>query len=222
MPDLTGRQIALVLGAALAVLTLAVGIYGIITGPQSQRAEGSPDDVSVRVSANAPTETIAPDPSRVALLRTTDPIAFARSVASALFDWDTGSGFVPADYQAPLLAEADPSGEELPGLIDDLATYMPTVDQWLDLAVMDVVQTLEITSAEVPASWASAVAQSHGELRPGTTAVTINGTRTRDGVWNGDTMSKSSSVAFTVFVACRPAFDRCRLLRLSQLDNPLR
>ena len=28
--------------------------------------------------------------------------------------------------------------------------------------------------------------------------------------------------AFTVFVVCEPAYDTCHLLRLSELDNPLR
>jgi hypothetical protein len=29
-------------------------------------------------------------------------------------------------------------------------------------------------------------------------------------------------VEFTVFVVCAPTYDTCHLLRLSQLDNPLR
>jgi len=74
----------------------------------------------------------------------------------------------------------------------------------------------------VPAGWASAVDQAHGELRPGTIAVTIDGTRHRTGIWNGEASSTASPVSFTVFVACPPAFDRCRVLRLSQLDDPLR
>ena len=49
------------------------------------------------------------------------------------------------------------------------------------------VQTIEIDDAYVPESWAAAVEQAHGHLRPGTTAVTITGTRHRSGVWNGET-----------------------------------
>ena len=33
MPDLTRRQLALVVAVALAAITLAVGIYGLVTGP---------------------------------------------------------------------------------------------------------------------------------------------------------------------------------------------
>jgi hypothetical protein len=139
-----------------------------------------------------------------------------------LFDWDTASGYMPADYQAPVLADADPSGEETPGLISDIDTYMPTVDQWLDLATMNVTQSLTIDSAAVPADWQSVLAQAHGQLRPGTTAVTIAGIRHRAGIWDGQNSTTSSPVSFTVFVACQPTFDRCRVLRLSQLDDPLK
>ena len=52
--------------------------------------------------------------------------------------------------------------------------------------------------------------------------VTITGTRHRSGVWNGESAESSHPVAFTVFVACEPSFDRCQVLRLSQVDNPLR
>lgn len=222
MPELTRRQIALVLGGALAVLTLAIGIYGLITGPAIKPGDSPTGSAAIRVEQPTSAADVGIDPSQVPIPPTTDPVAFARSIASAVFEWDTTSGYLPADYQAPVLAEADPSGEETPGLIDDIAAYMPTVDQWLDLATMNVVQRLVIDSAKVPASWATVVAQAHGELRPGTSAVTITGTRTRQGLWNGETSSKASPVSFTVFAACRPAFDRCHLLRLSQLNNPLR
>lgn len=228
MAVLTRRQLVLLLGVALIVLTLVVGVYGLVSGPDSdhdysQASHGT--DESRPVIAASPeslTRTAPVDPSSRRLPRTNDPIVFARSVATALFDWDTTSGFLPTDYQAPVLAEADPSGEETPGLISDIATYMPTLDQWLNLATMDVTQTLSIASAQVPTTWTSAVAQAHGELRPGTTAVTIIGTRHRAGVWDGEHSATSSPVSFTVFVACQPAFDRCHVLRLSQLDNPLK
>jgi len=203
-------------------VALVVGVYGLITGPSASGTKSGRPAVAIADQPPPAASTRAPDPTSAALPHTNDAVTYARAVASALFDWDTAVGFLPADYQAPVLADADPSGEETSGLITDVATYMPTVNQWLDLGAMDVTQTLSITSAEVPAGWASAVDQAHGELRPGTTAVTIEGTRHRTGIWNGEASSTSSPVSFTVFVACPPAFDRCRVLRLSQLDNPLR
>ena len=121
-----------------------------------------------------------------ALPHTTDPIAYARAVAISLFDWDTSLGFLPTDYTAAVLADADPSGEETSGLVADVATYLPTVDQWLNLGAMEVRQTIEFDDAYVPDSWSAAVQQAHGHLRPGTTAVTVTGTRHRSGVWSGE------------------------------------
>lgn len=221
MRDLTWRQIAVILGCVLAVATLVVGIYGLVRGPASTApAPGSRPVGTVEVVPEeaAPVVTLKDR----ALPRTTDPVAYARAVATSLFDWDTSLGFLPTDYTAAVLADTDPSGEETPGLLDDIATYLPTVEQWLDLGVMEVVQTIEIDEAFVPESWDAAVEQAHGHLRPGTTAVTIVGTRHRSGVWNGEVAESSYPVSFTVFVACPPAFDRCHVLRLSQLDKPLR
>ena len=41
MSNLTGRQIMLLLGCALALLTAAVGIYGLVRGPGGTTAGGT-------------------------------------------------------------------------------------------------------------------------------------------------------------------------------------
>ncbi len=221
MRNLTGRQVLLLPASALLVVTVGVGVYGLVRGPAGTTAATSPapsDHEDVAVAQPEPAVTLQ-DRS---LPRTDDPIEYAHAVAASLFDWDTSAGFLPTDYAAAVLADADPSGEETPGLLDDAATYLPTIEQWLDLGAMEVVQTIEIKDAYVPDSWAAAVEQAHGHLRPGTTAVTVTGTRHRTGIWNGETAKSSYPVSFTVFVACKPSFDQCHVLRLSQLDNPLR
>ena len=221
MRNLTGRQIALVLAAVLAVTTLAIGVYGLVRGPSSSApASDSRREGTVEVAPEAPAPVASLDDR--ALPHTSDPIDYSRAVATSLFDWDTASGYLPTDYTAAALADADPSGEETPGLLDDVATYLPTTEQWLNLGAMNVVQSIDIAEAYVPDSWASAVAQAHGQLRPGTTAVTISGTRHRSGFWNGEPAESSYPISFTVFVACPPTFDRCHVLRVSQLDNPLK
>lgn len=221
MPDLTRRQIALILSVVLAAATFVVGIYGLVAGPQ-QRADSAspPSGRSVEAGRSATKVHRSPDP--ISLPQTTDPLVYARSVAMLLFTWDTTAGLMPADVSAPVLADADPSGQETAGLLTDLGLYLPTDDQWLDLAQLEVRQQLSITSAQVPQDWASIVANSHGQLSPGNEAVTISGTRERTGVWHDEPASSSYEVAFTVFMACPPIFDRCRVLRLSQLNNPLR
>ncbi len=220
MPEIHRRLIVLAAAAALIVLaTIAVGIYGLLHGAGQSRSTGhltttggSPGSGSSSAAAQRP----------VVLPKTDDPVLYARAVAAALFDWSTTSGYSPADYTAPVLTDADPSGEELPGLVEDLAGYEPTAAQWSELARMQVVQHLMIGNAVVPSLWREALAQAHGQLRPGSIAVTITGVRRRSGVWYGQPVSSSSPVSFTIFEACSPAFLRCHTLRLSQLDNPLR
>lgn len=221
MRNLTWRQIAVILGCVLTLATVAVGIYGLVRGPQSAEstpAPPPPGEFGAIPEEATPVVTLKDR----ALPHTNDPIEYSRALASSLFDWDTSLGFLPTDYTAAVLADADPSGGETPGLIADVATYLPTVDQWLDLGAMEVRQTIEIDDAYIPESWTAAVQQAHGHLRPGTTAVTIIGTRHRSGVWNGEAAESSHPVAFTVFLACEPSFDRCHVLRLSQVDNPLK
>ena len=221
MSNLTGRQIMLLVACALALVTVAVGIYGLARGPSSTNADPSADrseHVAVVDTPAAPVVTL----QERSLPHTNDPIAYAREVAESLFDWDTSAGFLPTDYTSAVLADTDPSGEETPGLLADVTTYLPTVEQWLDLGAMEVVQSISIEDTYVPDSWAGAVEQARGHLRPGTTAVTITGTRRRSGVWNGEVAESSYPVSFTVFVACQPSFERCHVLRLSQLDKPMR
>jgi hypothetical protein len=224
MSHLTGRQILLLLAGTLALTAVAVGVYGLVRGPggvsQPPATSGDAELRPVEVGALSTGPELAPQDR--ALPHTADPVTYARAVATLLFDWDTAAGFLPADYTAPVLTDADPSGEETPGLLADVATYVPTLEQWLDLGAMSVAQDLVIDESYVPASWAVADQQAHGQLRPGTTAVTITGTRHRSGVWDGTKATSSSSVSFTVFVACTPSFPRCHVLRLSELDNPLR
>ena len=222
MRNLTWRQIAVILGCVLAVATLVVGVYGLVRGPEAAEPTPAPrpsGEVEAIPEAATPVVTLEDR----ALPHTTDPIAYARAVATSLFDWDTSLGFLPTDYTAAVLADADPSGEETPGLIADVATYLPTVDQWLDLGAMEVRADDRDRRRVRPRVLERARSQqAHGHLRPGTTAVTVTGTRHRSGVWNGESAESSHPVAFTVFVACEPSFDRCHVLRLSQLDNPLR
>ena len=85
-------------------------------------------------------------------------------------------------------------------------------------------------TAVIPEAWDTAVAQAApGQIPAGTVAYTIEGTRHRDGTWGTESVEASRPVSFTVFIVCTPAVTNrgvtgttCELLRLSQLDNPLR
>ncbi len=219
-PTTRSRLVALIVAGVLVLATIGVGVYGLVRGPAHPPTSadvGSPAGGG-RTGPSSPTGTAGP----ATLPQTDDPIMYAKAVASVLLDWDTTSGYTPADYEAPVLADADPSGEETSGLIGDVTSYEPTTDQWTQLATMDVAQHLTISSAKVPSLWPEALAEAHGQLRPGTTAVTITGTRHRTGIWYGDKASTSEPVSFTIFEACTPAFSRCHALRLSELNDPLK
>jgi hypothetical protein len=221
-PVTRGRLVALVVAGVLVLATIGVGVYGLVRGPAhaaTSAGVGSPASGTGGGPGSAnPSGTVGP----ATLPQTDDPIVYAKAVAASLLDWDTTSGYTPSDYEAPVLADADPSGEETSGLIGDVASYEPTTDQWTQLAAMDVAQQLTISSAVVPSTWPEALAQAHGQLRPGTTAVTITGTRHRTGIWYGDKAATSEPVSFTVFEACTPAWPRCHTLRLSELNDPLK
>jgi hypothetical protein len=138
-----------------------------------------------------------------------------------LFDWDTTTDR-PEDTTGRLLAVADPTGQESPGLVADLAGYLPAPEAWELLRAYETRQWLEIHTADIPAAWATARAQAPaGALAPGTSAYTVTGTRHRAGVWDGEPVATAHPVAFTVFVVCAPTYERCHLLRLSRLDEPL-
>ena len=215
-----GRLIAL-LAAGLVLLILAgVGVYGLILGPRTTNTL-TPDPVPS--PSHTPTTPGPSSPRLPVVPRSADPETFARNVAETLFAWDTGSELMPLDYSSVVLAVGDPSGAEQAGLASDVAAYLPTREAWLELRQYATAQHLTIEDAFVPEAWDTAVEQAQpGQLAEGTIAYTVEGTRHRTGVWNDEQVTSEHPVAFTLFIVCAPTYDTCHLLRLSQLDNPLR
>ncbi|KLO63188.1 hypothetical protein AA983_07640 [Dermacoccus sp. PE3] len=208
----------------MLLLLISVGVYGFVTGPQqpTDRVSGP----APSLSAPGESEPSSQRPPRV--LPSHDPDEFARNVATVLFSWDTGSALMPLDYTAAILEVGDPSGHEQAGLVSDIGGYLPTREAWIELRKYATIQHLTIDNSFVPEAWDQAVEQAQpGQLPSGATAVTIEGTRHREGVWNGEPVTSEHSVGFTVFLACPPPAPQfraglCHVLRLSQLDNPLR
>ena len=222
------RLIALVSALVVIVVLAGVGVYGLLTGPPT--SDRGPDRGGgtrpgpVVTAPGEPTPTGTPSlPALPEVEASDDPETFARNVATALFAWDTASGLMPLDYSSVVLAVGDPSGAEQAGLASDVAAYLPTREAWLELRQYATAQHLTIEDAFVPEAWDTAVEQAQpGQLAPGTVAYTIEGTRHREGVWNDEQVTSEHPVAFTLFIVCAPTYDTCHLLRLSQLDNPLR
>ena len=197
------------LGAFVLVAVIA-GIAGLVNGGSSEpEALPSPSEA---------TGFSSPEPSGESdahpLPETNDAVRYARAIAMALYNWNTGNA-TATTVADPLIADGDPSGLELNGLASDIRLHLPTAEQWELLRDYETTQTLRVDSAAVPDSWAQIAREQADQLVPGTVAVNIFATRTRSGIWQEAITESSSTVSFTVFVACSPGFDRCHLLRLS-------
>ncbi|WP_166355030.1 hypothetical protein [Phytoactinopolyspora limicola] len=223
-PSQTPRRltIAMVATAIVVIIVTGIGVYGLITGPPSEDPTRHP---ATNVATSKPTPSTAPTAASwqdiPTLPATNDPVRYARAVATAVFTWDTMSGLSPDEYRNVALIDADPSGTETAGLIADLTHYLPDIDTWQHLRDYHTRQTFTIHAAFVPDAWEHIARDAAGQIRDGTVAVTIEGTRHRHGIWHDRAEESAHDTAFTVFLACRPAFPRCHTLRLSELDNPL-
>ncbi len=219
--------IAAIAGALILLLLVGIGVYGLIRGPQTtEPADAVPTDSS---AATHPADTPSrPEP----VIAAGRPEAFATAVAEALFTWDTTSGFGLTDY-AQMIADVI-ADEEADAAVSDVRAYLPTQEAWAQLRTHQTRQWLTIDTIEIPAVWEDAVAQAApGQIPDGTVAYTITGTRHRTGYWGTDPITTTHPIAFTVFLTCTPErnpapppadpiTETCALLRLSQLDNPLR
>lgn len=217
-----GPMIVLAVFAAVAACVIGFGVYGLLRPPAPSSAT-SPTATSTQQRFTAPPEaTPTSESARLpALPRTDDPVTYARAVANGLFDWDTMSGLSPQDYANRVEADADPSGLETPGLVADLVTYLPSDQVWQQLRTYQTQETFTVRTARIPADWPEVRVQAGSALRAGTTAVTVTGVRHRTGIWQGQPQSSADPVSFTVFLACRPGYPDCHVLRLSQLGKPL-
>lgn len=217
----------------IVVILVAIGLFGLIRNPSHQntdqatrtttnRPQTEPSPAfTARPSSSAPSASTGTRPMPPPIANTADPARFARSAATALFNWDTTAGYQPADLAQAVVAVGDPTGVET-GLASDVRSYVPTDYDWNYLRGYQTKQWLTIKRAYVPHLWATARSQAKpGQLRPGTVAYTIIGTRHRSGIWFTQPVSTEHSVAFTLIITCRPTFDTCRLLRVGKLNSPL-
>ncbi|MFH5824720.1 hypothetical protein [Georgenia sp. AZ-5] len=231
----TRRRTAVLLVLVLIASVVAMTVYGVVLTHRSGSPAGGAPVTADAPSAAAPAGSVPATPipttqevqadevDVVTVPATSDPHKFATSVAEAVFFWDTTNGLPPGGYTARLIEVADPTGVETPGLVADLAYYLPTPSAWEHLRRFATRQWLDVTHVAVPKQWAQAVALApEGSLAPGTTALTVTGVRHRAGLWDNQPTTSEHEVAFTVFVVCAPTYPDCRLLRLSQLDDPLR
>jgi hypothetical protein len=220
--------IATVAGGAVLVALVTVGVYGLLRGPSAaDPATQRPGPTTSPTPGPSPSQAPGEETVLAPIPQTGDPEQFARAVAEALFGWDTATGFEPVDYAQVLADVASPV--EADWFVADVRAYLPTVEAWGRLRPYQTRQWLTIDTITVPDSWPTALAQAApGQIPDGTTAFTVDGTRHRAGIVVVTPTETSRRVSFTVFVTCtpavpdRPASGSCAVLRLSELDNPLR
>jgi hypothetical protein len=217
-----GTLILVIAVLALTAGAITVGVFGLIHGPNQSNPAATAPSTAPKPEVPKTPESKAVPSKPVRLPKTDNPVVYARGVAKAIFTWDTMSGLNPADYTNAVVANADPSGLETSGLVDDLAAFLPTDEVWQELRRYQTRQSLTIDSARVPDDWPRVRAEAGHQLRPGTTAVTVTGTRHRAGVWEGQKQTANTNVSFTIFMICKPTYPACHILRLSQPGNPLK
>lgn len=219
--------IAAIAGGLVLILLIGVGVYGLIRGPQLTEPDNTAPLDQPAVTAPV-AEPAAPEP----VIGLGGSEEFAVAVAAALFTWDTSSGYGPADY-AQMLADVT-ADSEADAAASDVRAYLPTPEAWAQLRTHHTRQWLTIDTIEIPDAWETAVVQAAPRQIPdGAVAYTITGTRHRTGYWGTDPVTTTHDVSFTVFLTCTPErnqapapadpiIETCALLRLSQLNNPLR
>lgn len=213
---LTRRRLVLAIagvGVVLAALII-IGVFGLLRGPAPATVPESPAQVA---SASVPSPR-ADRPRPVLDAAHAEP--FARSVARALFNWDSRHEGGPTPWAQVLVDVADPG--EAAALASDIRGYLPATEMWEQLASYGTRQRLEVHSVVVPEAWWTALEQAApGQIPPGAAALTVAGTAYREGTWRGEVIRTERHVVFTVFVRCSDS-EPCTLLRLSQRDKPLK
>lgn len=206
--------IAIVSSGIALIILIVVSLFGLLRGPDkpSEAAQPTP------AASVSPVPTARPD-QPPPILTTTDPELFTRSVAGALLNWDTRDRVGLSDWAQVVVDVADT--DEAPAVASDVRDYLPAAQLWQQLTTYGTRQWLKIESVAVPEGWSTALQQAApGQIPQGATALTVTGTRHREGTFNMQALHTERQVAFTVFVVC-PAQETCKLLRLSQPDQPL-
>ncbi|TFC03373.1 hypothetical protein [Cryobacterium sp. MDB2-33-2] len=211
------RFVVAIVGSGIAlILVVIVGVYGLLRGP-AQASQSEPPAPTAFVSPTPTSPARAGQPQPVVV--TSAPELFARSVAHALFTWDTRDPGGLSSWAQKLVDVAD--ADEAAAVAADVRGYLPGAESWKQLSAYGTRQRLELESVSVPAAWSTAQGQATaGQIPPGAAAFTVVGTRHRVGTWDTEAVRTERRVTFTIFIAC-PDRKPCTLLRISQLDRPL-
>ncbi len=201
------RRVALACSAVVVTGAAVTGVSGLAGGGRG------PDQI---IQTDATPHSARPTPTTGATESTTCTPRSATALALLTLTWDTGTQS-RLDQIHRVIARADTGGDDATGLVQDLDSYLPTDAVWQQLTRYQTRQTATITSLRTPRSWPA----NRARLSNSIAAFTVQAIRRRDGELDGTPTSASSALSFTIFVTCPAGSHRYRLLRLSQLDDPL-
>jgi hypothetical protein len=210
------RLVIAIAGSGVVLLVLVIiGVYGLLRPPGTASQQDRPAS-EASVASAPPTPAHQPKPVR----ETSRPELFVRRVAEVLFRWDTRTDTGPSEWAQALVDVANPA--EAAGVASDVRGYLPGTEMWERLRAYGTRQWLEVDSVTVPETWSTALEQAaSGQIPRGAAAFTVVGTRHRAGTWDTEGLRTEQLASFTVFVVCTDG-QPCTLLRLSQLDHPLK
>ena len=208
------RRLISVIGSGIVLtVLLVVGLYGLLWAGPGGNEPTQPQEASM--SLRAPVLAARPRP----ILETSDPAEFAIRVARALLTWDTRYTGDSSKWEQVVVDAADAA--EAVAVASDVRAYLPAPSMWKRLAAYGTRQRFELQSLRLPSTWSTALEQATpGQIPSGAAAVTVVGTRHREGLWKTEDVRTTRAVAFTVFAVC-PQGHSCKLLRLSLPDRPL-
>ena len=206
--------IAIASSGVVLVMLAVIGVYGLFRG-ESQVGQSDPTALTTSVPFQSVEVAGFPRP----VPSTKDGEMFARSVARALFTWDTRAEAGVSEWEQELVDVAHPA--EAAAVASDVRNYLPTTEMWEQLGTFGTRQWIRLESVSVPRSWSTALRQAApGQIPPDALAFTVTGTSHREGIWGTEPLNTERQVSFTIFVVC-PSETPCSLLRLSQLNRPL-
>lgn len=221
------------IAACSAIATLAV-----LSGVSRSHAPAKSPATHLRVATSAALSPAASDsqpgtvpkasPAMPALVRTDDPLAYARSVASTLFTVDPGVvsrseflRFWGNELPTVVYSDAATKGLTLAAQNRDAMTnltsaWVPPPSAWSSEASENLKSRLTITSVTVPDYWVNAVAA--GQFRdPGLHVERVLGVLAQSYGATGRRFSSSRSVVIDLALLCGPTQPGgCRLLAPQQ------
>src|SRR5687767_2246038 len=117
-----------------------IGVFGLLRGPSTASQLEAPAHTARVSSASLGIDRPRP------VLVTPQPESFARSVARALFSWDTRHEGGPSPWAQVLVDVADP--DEGPAVASDIRGFLPVTQMWEQLAEYGTRQWLEVESVD--------------------------------------------------------------------------